>query len=60
MIRSDAITIRKDAGEDSGMYVGRADEQYVSIEGAHFLFQSGEKLFYDMDGTLVSREKLYP
>ena len=56
LVRSDAITIRKNAGED--MMVGYADESYVNLELGGASFPRGEKKFYDFDRTEKKNEQM--
>jgi len=51
--RMDMITVRKDAGNNTRFYVGKAKETYVSVEGMHSVFEKGTKEFYSLDDELL-------
>ena len=58
LVRSDLITLRKDAGSE--FYVGKADETYMSLEGACSSIPDGYKKFYNLDGSVRTNEELEP
>lgn len=49
MVRSDFVTVRKDAGDE--FYFGRADEAYLEVKAAFCSFFVGNKDFYNFDGN---------
>ena len=50
LVRSDFITLKKDAEEYSLFYYGRAEEQYLSVEGMGSVVESGKNYFIHANG----------
>ena len=60
LIRSDFITFRKDAGENSLFYWGRAEEQYLSVEGLGCVIEHGGNKFIYPDGCPIEGSPVVP